>query len=391
MSEQEVTSETAVAAAPVAPKSSRRKLLNVDLASDPQLDRAATLLNSLKHNMERMEISYALSELRPSPANPRRRSLDTAGVTRDRIVELAKTPRESKSEWLSRFEAFIDTVSEPKHKAVWDDLFDLTASIMKTGLLQPIVAKPDGEIIAGERRYTACLLAGLANERVIIRQMEDEVIHVARLVENLRRTDLTVADVCDGLRAFAVKVLSPDEPLSPDNDKVTATAIMDVMGCGQTQSYYYRSLCLLPDGDPMLARVLDGEFTGLRNAYEEVSAYLRKLKVSGEANTPGQDGATSPATKPGSRKSGQGAAGKAAGPSFKAVLPGTVSGQRIISALSAIDDLSDEVRGELQALSDGWVKLSDKLRVQRLAAAFNTVSESLHVLDVDDADYTGDK
>jgi len=169
MSEQEVTSETAVAAAPVAPKSSRRKLLNVDLANDPQLDRAATLLNSLKHNMERMEISYPLRELRPSQANPRRRSLDTAGVSRDRIGELAKTPQENKGEWLSRFEAFIDTVSEPKHKAVWDDLFDLTASIMKTGLLQPIVAKPDGEIIAGERRYTACLLAGLANERVIIR------------------------------------------------------------------------------------------------------------------------------------------------------------------------------------------------------------------------------
>lgn len=63
---------------------------------------------------------------------------------------------------------------------------------LKVKQLQPIVARPDGTIIAGERRYRAAKLAGLAELLVIVSDepLTETQIRVLQLTENLHRSDL---------------------------------------------------------------------------------------------------------------------------------------------------------------------------------------------------------
>ncbi|KTC68829.1 chromosome partitioning protein parB [Legionella birminghamensis] len=77
-------------------------------------------------------------------------------------------------------------------------LEELAGSIKQQGLLQPIVIRPLGnqkyEIIAGERRWRACQLAGLTEAPVVIKEVDDETAMAMALVENLQREDLNPMD-----------------------------------------------------------------------------------------------------------------------------------------------------------------------------------------------------
>ena len=77
-------------------------------------------------------------------------------------------------------------------------LVELAESIKKQGLLQALVAREISsghyEIIAGERRWRACQLAGLTTVPVVLRQVDDETAMAIALVENLQREDLNAMD-----------------------------------------------------------------------------------------------------------------------------------------------------------------------------------------------------
>jgi len=73
-------------------------------------------------------------------------------------------------------------------------LAELSRSIAEHGVLQPILVRPMPEgayqIIAGERRWRASRMAGLAEVPVVIRELTDEEAMAAALIENLQREDL---------------------------------------------------------------------------------------------------------------------------------------------------------------------------------------------------------
>ena len=73
-------------------------------------------------------------------------------------------------------------------------LEELAASISANGILQPILVRPrpNGgyEIVAGERRYRAALLAGLKTLPIIIRELTDAETLALALIENLIREDI---------------------------------------------------------------------------------------------------------------------------------------------------------------------------------------------------------
>lgn len=75
---------------------------------------------------------------------------------------------------------------------------ELSASIAKQGLLQPLVVRPldqdHYEIIAGERRFHASKRAGLKSVPVIVRDVNDETAMALALIENLQREDLNPID-----------------------------------------------------------------------------------------------------------------------------------------------------------------------------------------------------
>lgn len=77
-------------------------------------------------------------------------------------------------------------------------LTELAHSIKQQGLLQPLIVRATSdkhyEIIAGERRWRACQLAGLQEVPVIIRQVDDETAMAIALIENLQREDLNAMD-----------------------------------------------------------------------------------------------------------------------------------------------------------------------------------------------------
>lgn len=80
-------------------------------------------------------------------------------------------------------------------RQVFDEaaLQELAASIREKGLLQPLLVRPAGEkyeVVAGERRWRAAVLAKLAVVPVVVREIDDREALELGLVENLQRQDL---------------------------------------------------------------------------------------------------------------------------------------------------------------------------------------------------------
>ena len=87
-----------------------------------------------------------------------------------------------------------------------ESLQELADSIKKQGIIQPLLVRQiDDEtyqIIAGERRYRAAKLAGLATVPVFVRSMNDEEVMAAALIENLQREDLNPMEEALGLKTL---------------------------------------------------------------------------------------------------------------------------------------------------------------------------------------------
>jgi ParB/RepB/Spo0J family partition protein len=79
-----------------------------------------------------------------------------------------------------------------------DALEELAASIREHGVLQPILVRPTGpnqyQIVAGERRWRASRLAGLASIPALIEEIDDDTALEIAIIENLQREDLTPLD-----------------------------------------------------------------------------------------------------------------------------------------------------------------------------------------------------
>lgn len=76
-------------------------------------------------------------------------------------------------------------------------LAELAASIKEHGILQPIVVIPKGggyQIVAGERRYRAAVLAGLTKIPALVRTLSAQHKLELSLIENLQRRDLNVLE-----------------------------------------------------------------------------------------------------------------------------------------------------------------------------------------------------
>lgn len=85
-------------------------------------------------------------------------------------------------------------------------LSELADSIAQHGLIQPIVVKPTAQgrysIIAGERRWRACRMAGLNEVPVIIKDADEQTLMEIALIENLQREDLNAVEEALGYRSL---------------------------------------------------------------------------------------------------------------------------------------------------------------------------------------------
>lgn len=83
---------------------------------------------------------------------------------------------------------------QPRKVFSEDELYELSDSIKKYGVIQPVIVKKDytGEyiLIAGERRLRASILAGIQKIPAIVREADDYDSAVIALVENVQRENL---------------------------------------------------------------------------------------------------------------------------------------------------------------------------------------------------------
>jgi ParB family chromosome partitioning protein len=97
---------------------------------------------------------------------------------------------------------------QPRTKMDEASLQDLAASIKAQGLMQPILvrrlngitAETRYEIIAGERRWRAAMIAGLSEVPVLVRDVADSAALAMALIENIQRENLNPLEEATGVR-----------------------------------------------------------------------------------------------------------------------------------------------------------------------------------------------
>ncbi len=116
---------------------------------------------------------------------------------------------------------------QPRRDLEPQALVDLSNSIKAQGVMQPIIIRPihdaensdvSYEIIAGERRWQASQLAGLATIPVIIKDVSDEAAIAMALIENIQRENLNAME-----EAIALKRLQ-------DEFELTQQEVADAVG-----------------------------------------------------------------------------------------------------------------------------------------------------------------
>lgn len=143
---------------------------------------------------------------------------------------------------------------QPRREFNEKSLEELAASIRSQGLLQPLLVRPIGpanpgkyEIVAGERRWRACAMAGLTEVPVLIRAFSAKDTLAAALVENLQREDLNPID-----EALGLQTLKDEFGLSQDD---LAQAI------GKSRSAVANSLRLLSLPESMRPLLAEGKIS----------------------------------------------------------------------------------------------------------------------------------
>jgi ParB family chromosome partitioning protein len=93
---------------------------------------------------------------------------------------------------------------QPRSIMQEEALHALSQSILKQGVMQPIIVRPVGnnqyEIIAGERRWRAAKLANLNEVPVIIKNIPDESALAMALIENIQRENLNPLEEAVGIK-----------------------------------------------------------------------------------------------------------------------------------------------------------------------------------------------
>lgn len=112
-----------------------------------------------------------------------------------------------------KLEQIVPNRNQPRLDFYDESIEGLAQSIRENGLLQPVSVREreDGkyELIAGERRYRACLLNGFETVRAIVYEMDDDTSANLALIENIQREDLNAIE-----QAMAIERIMEKEDLT---------------------------------------------------------------------------------------------------------------------------------------------------------------------------------
>ena len=210
-----------------------------------------------------------------------KRTTSTVERTKQKSTEDTKNFRDLKpSESPSDEERFVlNTLSldqmeadpnQPRKQFDEEALDDLTESIRRYGVLQPLIVKKHTApghapymIIAGERRYRAAKLAGLTEVPVVLRQDHSEEAALLSVVENVQREDLSPLE-----EAVAYQHIM-------QNRLMTQQELADALG--KSRAYIANSVRLMKLDDESLEALRKGLITSsqARTLLSETNPALR--------------------------------------------------------------------------------------------------------------------
>jgi ParB family transcriptional regulator, chromosome partitioning protein len=144
---------------------------------------------------------------------------------------------------------------------------ELARSIRSNGMIQPIVVRKSEsgyEIVAGERRWRASQRAGLLKVPVVVRDIPDERLLAAALIENIQREDLNPIEEAQAYRRlsdeFALTQEQIAESVGKDRSSVAnyvrllrlPPEVRDHVGGRALSMGHARALLSLPDAESQL-------------------------------------------------------------------------------------------------------------------------------------------
>jgi ParB family chromosome partitioning protein len=138
---------------------------------------------------------------------------------------------------------------QPRQRIAPETLGELAESIKAHGVVQPIVVRPLAagryEIIAGERRWRAARLAGLAAVPAVVRDVSDRHALAIALIENIQREDLNPLEEAAGLKRLI--------------DELGMTHAETAEALGRSRAAITNALRLLELAPPVQELVRDGK------------------------------------------------------------------------------------------------------------------------------------
>ena len=167
---------------------------------------------------------------------------------------------------------------QPRKNFEEKEIKELSESIKNQGLIQPIVVRETSgnmyEIIAGERRWRACQLAGLHSVNCVIMSVDDKSVYELALIENIQRENLNVVE-----EAKAYKNLTELNGIK--NEELSKKI-------GKSSSHISNLIRILDLDDEILQMIIDGKISmgharaliGVPNSVEKAKEiYEKKLSV----------------------------------------------------------------------------------------------------------------
>src|SRR5215470_580818 len=165
-------------------------------------------------------------------------------LSSDRTIDLGSEPTEVE------LDSIVPGPMQPRTRFDERSLESLAESIRSHGIVQPLVVRRRGEsyeLIAGERRWRAAKLAGLAKVPVVVKEVPDDHLLEIALIENIQREDLNPIE-----EALAYKKLIETVGLTQE---ALATRV------GRDRSYITNYLRLLKLPDDVQRLVKEGRLS----------------------------------------------------------------------------------------------------------------------------------
>ena len=160
---------------------------------------------------------------------------------------------------------------QPRKEFDGEKLHELAQSIKENGIIQPIIVRQSPvigyEILAGERRYRASLLAGLKSIPAVVKQLSDQEMVIQSIIENLQRENLNPIEEARAYESLVEKGFTHAE-------------IADKMG--KSRPYISNSIRLLSLPEQILSEVENGKLSqaharslvGLNKEHQEYFFHL---------------------------------------------------------------------------------------------------------------------